>query len=230
MFFQHETINEGNEVVLQRRETQKSSLLILASGSPGRKQVLENLGLLFQIDPANIDEESFHEPSAESLVSVLALEKAKHIAKKYKEGVVLAADTMISYENEIIGKPRDKEHAEEILTTLSSRTHQVITGLTLIDIASGKIVQRTVITLVTFHDLSSEEILKYIATGEPFGMAGAYAIQGEYGKALIKGVDGEGTNICGMPKQALLSAIEELGYCFVQHSTITTDSTQEYVM
>lgn len=221
MFFDKK--NEAtNKRILQNKKTLGNVELILASSSLGRKQVLEKLGVTFRIDPANIDERSIKEFKAENLISAIALKKAEAIQGKYKNGIILSADTMIVCDGEIIGKPKDSKDAERILTKLSNNTHQVITCLVLIDVSTGKTIKRTATTRITFKKLSESDISKYVTTTEPFGKAGAYALQGN-GIFFVKEIEGEKSTVYGLPEQEFLNALSDLDF-----NLVTVPSTSAF--
>ena len=198
---------------LKRKINNQIVPLVLASESEGRKLILESLNFKFSIDCSDIVEESYSASNAEELVTLLAMEKAQTAAKKYTDALVIGADTVICYQGEIIGKPASKVEAEKILLKLSGNTHQVITGLAIIDVAQNKTVQVIAISYVTFFSITLAEIQEYVATGEPMGKSGAYASQGLAAK-FIKNISGDITNVIGLPKDALLTLFDELGFCF----------------
>ncbi|MBQ2942073.1 MAG: septum formation protein Maf [Clostridia bacterium] len=182
---------------------------ILASMSPRRKEILSDMGLTFTVEPADIDENiGVKEP--DMLVRELSLLKATHIAKKHtgEESLIIAADTVVALNGEILGKPSDEADAERMLKTLSGNTHSVYTGYCVSDTKTGKTVAKCAETKVTFRTLSDEEIDKYIAGGSPMDKAGAYGIQDE-GGAFVSGTDGEFSNVVGLPKEALTKLLKE---------------------
>ncbi|MCR5053848.1 MAG: Maf family protein [Lachnospiraceae bacterium] len=173
--------------------------IILASTSPRRKELLSLAGFPFTVDGADIDENlPIKDPV--KFVEELSYEKAMAVAKKYPDSIVIGADTIVVIDDEILGKPKDEEDALKILKKLSGRTHQVYTGVTVLDMKGGK-ADRT-----TFHERTDvsmyenpESMLKeYISTGEPMDKAGAYGIQGR-GALLIKGIEGDYYNVMGFP-------------------------------
>lgn len=188
--------------------------LILASASLGRAYVLRQSGMQFQVDAADIDEHNFTADTTAKLVRMLALAKAKKVQERHSFGIIVATDTLVVIENKIIGKPKNDEDAIAILTQLSSKTHQVISGIVALDLSANKMVQDIVITPVTFKKLLSREIVDYVATGEPFGKAGAYSSQ-EKGKFLIEKIDGDPTNVIGLPLQSFFKLLTELGLVLV---------------
>ncbi|MDO5478273.1 MAG: Maf family protein [Clostridia bacterium] len=182
---------------------------ILASMSPRRKEILGDMGLTFTVEPADIDENiGVTEPDL--LVRELSLLKAAHISGKYcgKDFLVIAADTVVALDGEILGKPADKNDAKRMLEMLSGKTHSVFTGYCVSDTKTGKTVSKCAETKVTFKSLSEEEIDKYIAGGSPMDKAGAYGIQDEGGN-FVSGIDGEFSNVVGLPKEALKTLLKE---------------------
>jgi septum formation protein len=172
--------------------------LILASESPRRKYLLEQAGLRFTVIPSRFDERRIAPAAADEYVKVLAEGKAKDISAKYPAAWVIGADTIVSIDGKILGKPSSEAHARRMLQHLSDRTHQVYTGYCICCTACRRLHSDTVKTDVQFKRLSPEEIEWYIHTGEPFDKAGAYAIQG-LGTFLVKRINGSYTNVVGLP-------------------------------
>ncbi len=172
--------------------------LILASKSPRRSNLLEQAGLTFSIIPSDFDESSVTMSDPESYVRTLAKSKATDISKKHPDCWVLGADTIVLIDDRILGKPGSKDEARSMLKQLSGKTHQVITGYCLCCQTKKDIISEAVKTDVRFKTLSDAEIEWYIQTGEPFGKAGAYAIQG-IGTFLVKSINGSYTNVVGLP-------------------------------
>lgn len=172
-------------------------ILVLASQSPRRKELLGVLGLEFTTISPEIDESAFDGLPAEELVGTLSREKALWVAQKGPAGaLVIGADTVVVRDGQVLGKPGDRLEAEEMLTSLSGRTHQVFTGVTLCQ--GDKILTQVEQTQVTFRNLSWEEIAQYVSTGEPMDKAGAYGIQG-LGSLLVAGIAGDYHNVVGLP-------------------------------
>ena len=205
--------------LIKNKNTGAPVKLILASASAGRKGVLQKMGLDFVIDPANIDEEKFqveHQAATVvQLVTILAQEKARVTAAKCRQqgepGLIIAADTVVVFADKIIGKPKDVQDAQTMLYELVGNTHQVFTGLAVVELATQKMVQKVAVSDVTFRQLSDDEIIRYVATGEAMGKAGSYSSQ-EGGKDFIKQITGDYTNVIGLPQEKLLEAFAELGY------------------
>ncbi len=140
----------------------------------------------------------------------LSSEKAKTVAKKYRDALIIAADTFIVYRDHLMGKPHTEKEAIRMLGLLNGRSHSVVTGLTIIDTETGKIVSRSVETKVWFRKLTKKEILSYVRTGEPLDKAGAYAIQG-LGSLIVEKIEGDYFNVIGLPLSALAEALKKFG-------------------
>ncbi len=172
--------------------------LILASKSPRRRQLLEEFGLAIQVVPSGIDEERIDKPDPVQYVESLASAKALAVARLRPNAWVIGADTIVVLGKRILGKPNGHKQARRMLQDLSGKTHKVITGTTLCCQRQKRCVTRTVITEVTFKDLSDAEIDWYLSTGEPYDKAGSYGIQGK-GAFLVRHVAGSYTNVVGLP-------------------------------
>ena len=170
--------------------------LILASGSPRRRELLSKMGYKFEIMVPDVDENV--NGTASDVVALLSSRKAAAVADAIDSGLVIASDTLVSLNGEALGKPADEADAFRMLRELSGRTHEVFTGVTIIDAANGKRETRSVRTGVCFRELSDDEIRAYIATGEPMDKAGAYGIQGGAGKFVEK-LEGSFENVMGFP-------------------------------
>ena len=183
--------------------------VILASNSPRRKDLLRQIGVDFSIDPADVDESVLPNESPEGYAVRVALEKARVAAARAGAGIVIAADTIVVLNDEILGKPVNAEDAERMLTLLSGKAHSVITGLAVMDAATGRALTRTSLTRVWFHSLSQQEIASYVATGEPLDKAGAYGIQ-ERGAVFVERVDGCYFNVVGLPLSLLMGLLRDM--------------------
>jgi septum formation protein len=182
-----------------------NTIITLASNSPRRKELLRQIGLDFRVDPADVDERVLPGESPQGYALRVALDKARVAAARAGTGIVIAADTIVVLDNEILGKPADAGDAERMLMKLSGRVHRVITGLAVMDAATGKMLTRASTTRVWFRSLAAGEIISYVATGEPLDKAGAYGIQ-ERGALLVEKIDGCYFNVVGLP----LSLLDEL--------------------
>jgi septum formation protein len=186
--------------------------LILASASPRRAEILRNAGLAFTVVSSAIDETPFPEESAQDHVSRLSAAKAELVAARaVGPAIVLAADTVVTLENRILGKPRSEDDARQMLKMLSGRTHAVLTGVTMIRLPDAERINFVESTLVHFAQLSSEEIARYLATEEPHDKAGAYAIQGRAGR-FIPRIEGCYFNVVGLPLARVQHSLTTLGW------------------
>jgi septum formation protein len=188
-----------------------SSVLILASGSPRRRMLLEEAGFAFGIVVPDVDETTAPGEPPERVVARLALDKARAALDGAAPGArVLAADTVVAIDGEILGKPRDPEHAVQMLLQLAGRTHTVFTGFALLardpSLEEGGVEQ----SRVTFRAITREEASAYVATGEPMDKAGAYAAQGK-GAAFLQRIDGSRSNVIGLPMERLVPLLERCG-------------------
>ena len=182
----------------------------MASGSPRRKRILTQIGLDFTVLSADIDEKKVSIKNPKLLVQELSLLKAKAVLSKRKTSIILAADTVVVFENKILGKPETEENARKMLRMLSNKKHSVITGFTIIDPKFKKIITKSEETKVWFRKISKEEINGYVATGEPLDKAGAYGIQ-ELGSAFVQKIEGDFFNVVGLPICLVLTELEKLG-------------------
>jgi len=180
--------------------------LILASRSPRRQQLLEEVGITAQAVPADIDELTDHPESPRSLAQENAYRKALVLSSSHPESVVIAADTIVVFDGEIFGKPESLEVAHSMLTRLAGRTHEVITGVCLSRFATKTIVQFEEVTHVRFRPLSSADIDEYLRTIDPLDKAGGYSAQ-EDRHRLIEGIQGSLTNVIGLPMERTIAAI-----------------------
>jgi septum formation protein len=185
--------------------------IILASASPRRKELLSLVKLEFEVIPSQVEENIENEPFSTELIENLAAEKASDVAGKINyPAIVIGSDTVVLINNKILGKPKDKKDAFDMLKTLSGHTHQVISAIAVIDTETGKTLKDSVISDVTFKELSDEEINAYIETGEPMDKAGAYAIQG-LGVMFVKSINGCYSNIVGISVFKLAEMLKEFG-------------------
>jgi len=173
-----------------------------------RKEILEKTGLPFIIDPSNSDEDMTQNLEPKDLAKALSLAKAKDVAKRHKNAIVIGADSIITLNGKVLGKPHTEERAIEMLTELSGSIHSAITGYTIIDTDSGKIVSDAVETKIYFRKLTQDEIKNYVATGKPLDKAGAYAIQGK-GALFVEKIEGDYYNIMGLPLSAVVEKLKE---------------------
>jgi len=184
--------------------------IILASASPRRKELLEQIGLEFDIDPSNCEEEMLSDIQPHELARSLSLQKASQVAGSYSNAIIIAADTFIVFGDKLMGKAHTEAEAREMLTALNGNPHSVITGFTILDTEKNNTVSNSVETKVHFRKMTSGEIESYVASGEPLGKAGAYAIQG-LGSVIVKEIEGDYSNVVGLPLTALAEALREFG-------------------
>jgi len=183
------------------------NLFILASESPRRREILKSAGLKFKIVPANVNEDYLTGESPQQHVKRLARDKAMVIAVKYPEAWVLGADTIVVIDGIILGKPKNKTQAKEMLKRLSGREHKVFTGFSIIRIASKVFQTKVVQSAVKFKTITPEELDWYIACDEPYDKAGGYAIQGK-GSYFIQSIRGSYTNVIGLPLCEVLETLK----------------------
>lgn len=190
---------------------------VLASGSPRRRELLEQVGLSFEISSAH-GEEVITKTLPAEIVEELSRQKADEVADRYAQTykndtcVIIGADTIVAFGNEIMGKPHDNADAVRMLTQLAGNTHQVYAGVTLVIFENGG--RRTLTfyekTDVEMYPMTAGQVQAYVATGEPSDKAGAYAIQGRCA-AYIKGINGEYNNVVGLPVARLMQELLALG-------------------
>jgi len=180
--------------------------LILASASPRRRELLQQIGVKFRVEVADIDETPLSAETPAAYVARLALGKAQKVAANNPGCVVLGSDTTVVLDDEILGKPENDADARRILATLAGRRHQVMTAVALERDDQQR--QQTVITQVHFAALTAAQIAAYVATGEPADKAGAYGIQG-LGAVLVDAIDGSYSNVVGLPLTETAAMLQE---------------------
>lgn len=189
----------------------KGSMIVLASASPRRRELLESAGVPVVILVSNIHEEARHGEKPAAYAARNALEKAQSVTREHQKtiagAVVIGADTIVVKDDKILEKPLDAADAVRMLKSLRNSMHEVITGYVLIDASSGTVLEHnTVSTMVTFRNLSDAEIEAYVATGEPMDKAGSYGAQGK-GAAFVKRIEGSYTNVVGLPLSEVMEAL-----------------------
>jgi septum formation protein len=184
--------------------------IILASASPRRKELLEKIGLKFEVEPSNYAENMRSRLSPDELAKSISLEKARAVAGKHKNAIVIAADTFIVFRGKIMGKPNTEAEARKMLMTLRGKSHLVITGFTILATEENKVSTRSVETVVHIKNLTPEEIDAYVKSKEPLDKAGAYAIQG-LGSVIVERIEGDYFNVMGLPLSALAEGLKEFG-------------------
>ena len=188
--------------------------LILASQSPSRKQLLEFAGVEFTVEPSNYEEDMSLEMTPAELAKYLSAGKARDVAAHRKNAVILGADSFAVYEGELLGKPHTFERAKEVLTMLSGKSHDFLTGFTIIDADTGEEYSEVVKTKVYFKTLTSDEIDNYLAKEDVRKNAGSYRSQ-ELGSVLVEKMEGSATNIVGLPMSQVATALKKFGIIFI---------------
>lgn len=183
--------------------------IVLASRSPRRANLLEQIGFEFQIRPSHVDESEVVHASPETRVMQLALAKAKAVAANLKIGLVIGADTVVVINRQTVGKPEHVEHAIEILTQLSGARHEVMTGVALVDLGRRREIVWQEKTVVQFRKLHRREILTYANSGEVLDKAGAYGVQGR-AAAFVERIEGCYFNVVGLPLASLVERLWNL--------------------
>ncbi len=184
--------------------------IILASGSPRRKEILESVGLKFDICVSGYEEDLGMKKEPRALARFLSRKKAEEVAYKYKNAIIIAADTFIVFRDKLLGKPHTAKEATKMLTMLNGKAHSVITGFTVLDTGTRKRVSRSIETKVYFKKLTQKEIKAYVNTKEPLDKAGAYAIQG-LGALFVEKIEGDFLNVVGLPLASLAETLKGFG-------------------
>ena len=183
--------------------------LILASGSPRRRELLDKFGINYEILPAQGEESAPPELTPGERVKALAAQKAEEVAQRLNDpaAVILAADTLVELDGEVLGKPRDREDAAGMLRRLSGRRHTVVSGVTLR--TTGRMHSFEARTSVWFRPLADEEIAYYVDAFRPFDKAGSYGIQEWIGYAAIERIEGSFYNVMGLPVQKVYTELDK---------------------
>lgn len=197
----------GNDIKWLNQKLNEKFPLILASSSPRREKLLQEVGLKFKVVPSFIEEKNMPGDPGNIACNWASL-KAQEVAKHH-HGVIIGADTIVVLGGKIFGKPQHEEEAKKMLYKLSGKTHKVITGMSFINTRNGHRISEFVESRVTFRVLSEEEITTYIATKEPMDKAGAYGIQGQ-GVNFISRVQGCYTNVVGLPISSCLKYLKQI--------------------
>ena len=185
------------------------AVLILASASPRRRELLRTLCPDFRVMPSDL-EETLAAGSPRAAAAGLALDKARAVAARNGEGVVLGADTIVVIDGQALGKPAGPDEARAMLRRLRGREHEVITGVAVVDARTGRSEATAVVSRVRMAEYGDAEIEAYLATEEPLDKAGAYAIQGR-GGALVAGLDGSFSNVVGLPLEETARVLAAFG-------------------
>ena len=192
--------------------------VILASASLRRKELLEKIGLKFEVEPSNYEEDISPKLKPRELAESLSFEKAKVAAGSHKNALVIAADTFIVFRGKILGKPQTETQAKKMLETINGKPHSVITGFTIIDTENNKAISKSVETKVYIKRLTPNEVDAYVKSGEPLDKAGAYAIQG-LGSVIVEKIEGDYFNVIGLPLSALADSLKEFGINILQFTS-----------
>ena len=184
--------------------------IVLASASPRRKELLEQIGLRFQVEPSDYNEETTSAAEPHETARELSLGKARAAARKHRNAIIIAADTFVVFGDRILGKPHTNPEAREMLRALNGQAHSVITGFAILDTETGKVLSRSVETRVHMRTMALKEIDSYVRSKEPLGKAGGYAIQG-LGAVLVERIEGDYSNVVGLPLSALAESLKEFG-------------------
>ncbi len=184
--------------------------LILASGSPRRRTFLEDLGLEFEVRVADIPEDPLPAESPYEFVRRLAAEKAETISARFDSYWVLAADTVVVLDDEILGKPENEDHAVSMLMRMAGRRHEVLTGFCICCAAESVMIRQAVSTSVYFTNFSEATAVAYVNTKEPLDKAGSYGIQGR-GGILVEKINGSYSNVVGLPLSEVIGELMRFG-------------------
>lgn len=188
--------------------------LILASGSPARKEILNRTKIPFIVDVSNYEEDMTLNLEPKDLATYLSKGKAQDVANKHKNAVVLGADSFAVFDKQLLGKPPTIERAKEMLSMLSGKAHSFVTGFTIIDTTDGKVYSDTVETKVYFKMLSADDIDGYLAKENVLNNAGAYIIQ-DLGAVLIEKIEGSYSNVMGLPIAQVAAALKQFNINFL---------------
>jgi len=183
-------------------------MLVLASASPRRQELLRNAGITFEVQPAHIPEDPLPGEAAKDCAERLAREKALAVARQRPHDVVLGADTVVVVDGQLLGKPYDAADAARMLRLVSGREHRVITGVCLVVNGQPSVASET--TLVTVGEIADKDIADYVASGEPMDKAGAYAIQG-IASRWIPRIEGDYSNVVGLPVALVWRMLQQAG-------------------
>ena len=187
--------------------TQSVLPLILASGSPRRRELLDLMGLTYTVETPDVDESFSGRPS--ETVMEISRRKAAAVAARHSDSIIIAADTLV-FADGALGKPHTPERAKEMLRSLAGNWHHVYTGITVINTRSGRILRNVDKTRVHLVPMTEQEIDAYVATGEPLDKAGAYGIQG-MGGMFVDRIDGSYSNVVGLPMSMLRIMLAQVG-------------------
>lgn len=204
--------------------------IILASGSPRRKKLLQQLNLPFEVQVSSVDESYDPSLSAEEIVQQLALRKSSDVAPRFSNSLVIGADTIVVFKDEILEKPASDSEAHQMLQNLSGQTHQVYTGVALCKVNASNNITDTVTffekTDVVFGDLNPRDIDAYVAGGSPMDKAGGYGIQDDFGAIFVKGIDGDYYNVVGFPLHRFYTVMESFAPNFLPRLKLNEETDE----
>lgn len=190
--------------------------IVLASRSPRRKRLLEQIGLKFEVRESEYEEDMDFVKDPGELVKFLATKKAEDVARHYDNAIIIGSDTIVVFKDKILGKPKDKADARKMLKELSGQEHKVFTGLAIIDTKNDLKINTQKEAIVKFKDLEDQEIDDYVATGEPLDKAGAYGIQ-ERGVLFVEEVRGDYSTVVGLPLTLVYPELKKMGIDFFKN-------------
>jgi septum formation protein len=196
--------------MMRHHPIDKNNPLVLASISPRRKAILEQVGIPFETAGSIIEETLYREAQPADIACHIAKQKVESIEQTYRNRWILGADTIVVINTTIFGKPKNPEECYDMLINLKGKTHEVFTGFCIHDPGKKRVHLEAVMTKVKIKELGNTEIEAYINTGEPFGKAGAYAIQG-IGSFMIEKIYGSYTNVVGLPLFEVVNALVRCG-------------------
>ncbi len=182
--------------------------IILASSSPKRKELLDRTGLIFEVVPSNYKEDMTLDLIPSELAKFLSKGKAEDVAGKINNAIIISADTFVSFNNKIIGKPHTKKKAQETLRILSDQTHSVFTGFTIVDTEKNKVISKAIETIISFKKLSDKMIDNYIETKNPLEYAGSYTLD-DIMDDFVKKIEGDYSSVIGLPLNDIIRTLEE---------------------
>ena len=197
--------------------------IILASGSIQRKNLLESIGINFEFEKSNYEEDMSEKLPAYRLVQKLALGKAQDVAEKHPNAIIIGVDSFVIFNNEFLGKPHTPQKARATLKKISGKRHESIAGIALIDTKNKKVITDYETTGVWMNELTDKEIEDYIKTGEPLDKAGSYAIQ-KLGCILVNKIEGGYTNVIGLPVNKLYTHLLKFGVNILEKPYCKVDS------
>jgi septum formation protein len=184
--------------------------IVLASKSPRRKQLLEQLGLSFEVRESEYEEDMAAMKNPYDLVKSLALGKANDVAKHYKDAIIIGADTFVIFQGRFIGKPKSLDEARKTLKKFSGKEHEIISGFAIVDTKNKKVINDFGEARVKFRKLTNQEIDDYVATGESLNMAGSYGLMNK-AAGLIDSINGDFYSIIGLPLNKIFVELRKMG-------------------